>query len=252
MMNHTPDIRDVFICYTSKDREQYVTPFIQELSKSGISYWVDIGEIGWGDIIFKKINEGLEISRYVVVFLSQHFMGRNWPEAELASALSLENAKGETVVLPIIIGDQKAILERYPLLRGKSYTRWDRGLSSITGELKQRIRSAAVTTTRTAQNRSLPHIKAFHAQDTQDLPKEHLYPSKDILREFASYGGMLNALNDPREQSDLALFLLDSFSKILIGMYHLLSEEQSRKIRISHTLLDYLNDLSSRRKDENT
>ena len=118
------EVRDVFLSHASVDKESYVRPFAEELSAKGISYWLDEAEIRWGDRITKKINEGLCSSRYVVVFLSQSFLGRNWPEIELESALNKENSLGQTIVLPLIIGEPAPILQRYPLLSGKLYLEW--------------------------------------------------------------------------------------------------------------------------------
>ena len=89
--------KDVFLCHTSEDKKRYVTPFVKGLKKEGITYWVDKAEIKWGENIIKRINDGLEISRFVVVFLSQNFIGGHWAEKELMSALSKENT---SVVIP--------------------------------------------------------------------------------------------------------------------------------------------------------
>lgn len=105
-----PPRRDVFLSHATVDTEDYVRPFASELDGRCISYWLDEAEVRWGDKISLKINEGLRRSDFVVVFLSDAFVGRNWTEAELASALSRENAEGRTVVLPILIGDANKVL----------------------------------------------------------------------------------------------------------------------------------------------
>lgn len=94
------DTRDVFICHAGSDKDEFVRPFVQALRKKAITYWLDEVEIGWGNKITEKINSGLAISRYVVVFLSQSFLQRNWPQAELESALNQESSTREVVVLP--------------------------------------------------------------------------------------------------------------------------------------------------------
>ena len=101
--------RDVFLSHASPDKEKYVYPFIEALNTRGISYWVDEGEVLWGDSISRKINEGLIISTYVVVFLSMEFLNRNWPRTELESALSHENTKGQVVVFPILIASKDEV-----------------------------------------------------------------------------------------------------------------------------------------------
>jgi hypothetical protein len=113
-----------------------VRPFAEELKKRGISYWLDEAEIKWGDRITKEINLGLSRARFVVVFLSINFLGRNWPEAELGAALSKENTQGQTIVLPLVIGDPKIVLQHYPLLGDKMYLRWTSPPTSIVDHLE--------------------------------------------------------------------------------------------------------------------
>lgn len=128
--------RDVFIAHASEDKPGYVRPLAHELKRREISYWLDEAEIKWGDRITKRIEDGLRQSDYVIVVLSNNFLGRNWPEAELGAALNRENSYGETIVLPLIVDDAEAILSNYPLLRDKLYLHWDKGLPGIVDSLK--------------------------------------------------------------------------------------------------------------------
>ena len=132
-------MKDVFLSHASPDKEQYVRPFAHELDHKNITYWLDEAEIKWGEKITSKINTGLKQSEYVVVFISKAFVGRHWPESELASALNKENSEGRTVVLPIIIGDAKPLLKEYPLLRDKFYLRWNMGVKALVSELENMI-----------------------------------------------------------------------------------------------------------------
>lgn len=108
---------------------------MEALRARGITYWIDEAEICWGDKITKKINEGLAVSRYVVVLLTQSFLNRNWPQAELESALNLETSTGEVVVLPLLVAPQEIVFKQYPLLRDKLYLRWEEGLNAIVTKL---------------------------------------------------------------------------------------------------------------------
>ena len=127
--------RKAFLSHAHLDKSDYVLPLARELDKLGVSYWLDEAEIAWGERITTKINDGLARSEFVVVFLSDAFVGRNWTEAELGAALGRENAEGRALVLPIMIGDAPRLLLRYPLLRDKKYLTWDLGVSTIAGEL---------------------------------------------------------------------------------------------------------------------
>lgn len=123
--------KDIFICHASGDKEQYVYPFVTAIREHGITYWLDEAEIGWGAGITRKINEGIGVAKYVVVFLTDSFLHRNWPQVELGSALNLEASTSETVVLPLLIAPAESIFNKYPLLRDKLYLKWDDGLLRI-------------------------------------------------------------------------------------------------------------------------
>lgn len=89
--------KQVFLSHATADKELYVVPFARKLDEAGISYWLDEAEIKWGDKIGQKINDGLNKSYFVVVFLTPSFVGRNWTETELSAALNRENDEGRVV-----------------------------------------------------------------------------------------------------------------------------------------------------------
>src|SRR5947209_5460884 len=109
--------RDVFLCHATADKNMYVHPFAEALEANGITYWLDEAEIGWGDRISSKINDGLARSSYVVVFLTAAFLDRHWPQTELGSALNLEASSGQVIVLPIMVAPDTDVFRQYPLLR---------------------------------------------------------------------------------------------------------------------------------------
>jgi hypothetical protein len=131
------DKRDVFLSHASEDKSQFVRPLAEALDKARISYWIDEAEIKWGDSITKGLNDGLRKSQYVIVFLSDQFLGKKWPEAELGAALSKENSRGHTVVLPLLTSDLKDVYDRYPLLQDKMCLQWSEGIPTIVTHLKR-------------------------------------------------------------------------------------------------------------------
>jgi len=139
-MNET-ERRDVFLSHTTADKISFVQPLAYKLDERGITYWLDEAEIAWGERISLAINRGLQASRYVLVFLSESFVGRRWPETELSAALARENTEGITVVLPLLIGEPETLLSKYPLLRDKAYLTWNvKDISSIADSLLDLIR----------------------------------------------------------------------------------------------------------------
>ncbi len=133
------EVRDVFICHAGEDKAAVVEPLIGALDAARISYWHDRAEIRWGDSLTGKVNEGLRVSRYVIVVLSPAFMGKHWPERELNAALNMEAATGEVKVLPLLVGEVNAMLKQFPLLNDKLYLIWDGKVESIIAALQSRF-----------------------------------------------------------------------------------------------------------------
>jgi HEAT repeat protein len=117
------ETRDVFICHSSADKEEYVRPLAAALDGI-VDYWLDEAEIRWGDSIAQRVTEGLSSSRFVLVCLSRDFVGRTWPEKEMNTALSMESEDGVVRVLPLILSDKEHVRGSYPLLHDKKYIVW--------------------------------------------------------------------------------------------------------------------------------
>lgn len=134
--------KDVFLCHATVDKNLIVNPISEGLEKAGISCWYDEAEIQWGDSITQKVNEGLMISRYVIVVLSSNFIKKKWPQRELNAALNIESASGEVRVLALLVGtDQERadILANYPLLNDKKFLTWNKDIDEIVSALKMRL-----------------------------------------------------------------------------------------------------------------
>ena len=136
------EMRDIFICHASEDKEEIVRPMVEAFNQVDISCWYDEAEIRWGDSITEKVNEGLRISRYVIVVFSTTFIEKNWPNRELNAVLNLEASSGQVKVLPLLVGSSKeisAIIKKYPLLNDKRYLPWDGDLRKIVNEILTRL-----------------------------------------------------------------------------------------------------------------
>jgi len=134
--------KDVFICHASEDKSDIIKPLVAAFKREGISYWYDKAEIKWGDSIIEKVNEGLRISRYVIVVISKSFLSKNWPKRELNSVLNVEASTGKVRVLPLILGTdevKKDIFKKYPLLNDKAYLTWENDAQKIIDALKVRL-----------------------------------------------------------------------------------------------------------------
>lgn len=136
-------LQDLFISHASADKPRYVQPLADCLADRKITFWLDNVEIGWGDSIPLKVNEGLRQSRFVLLCLSSQFVRRSWPEAELASALAIQNATGQKRVLPLILNSKEFVLQTYPLLASLSYREYPETPDILAAEIAGLVRPAA-------------------------------------------------------------------------------------------------------------
>src|SRR5712691_10866616 len=78
---HT-DQYDCFVSYAGEDRD-LVVALVDALQRMKIRIWWDKGQIRLGDRLSQKIDEGLSLSRYGLVIISDSFVAKRWTEAEL-------------------------------------------------------------------------------------------------------------------------------------------------------------------------
>lgn len=107
----------IFLSHTSDDK-----PFVRQLRKDLLNHgvprvWLDEAEIEIGDSLITKIDEGIELSRYIAIVLSGKSVKAPWVRKELDLAMNREIASGEVVVLPILY--EKCDLPGF--LKGKMY-----------------------------------------------------------------------------------------------------------------------------------
>lgn len=151
-------MKDVFICHASKDKELIVNPLAAALEEHGISYWLDIEEILWGDSITEKINEGLRNSTYFIVVFTETFISRNWPKIELTSQIHREASSGKRKILPLFACDPESkqqILDEFQLISDKMYLSWDDGINHIIRQL-QRLLNKQPSTPTQSKRRTIP------------------------------------------------------------------------------------------------
>lgn len=131
---------DVFISHASEDKESFVKEFCEHLASENIKYWYDSNEIGWGESVIRKINQGLANSKFAIIVLSKSFIAKKWTNSELEAVLNIETNTGNVRVLPLMLGsaeDIDIIIKKYPLLTTKRYLKVSDGLNIIVDNLKK-------------------------------------------------------------------------------------------------------------------
>lgn len=91
---------DVFISHASEDKDAVVRPLAEALREGGLKVWFDEFELGIGDSLRRKIDQGLSRSRFGVVVLSRDFFGKGWTNYELDGIVT-KTVSGDQVLLPI-------------------------------------------------------------------------------------------------------------------------------------------------------
>jgi len=91
---------DVFVSHASEDKDSFVRPLADALTKSGLEVWYDEATLTVGDRLREAIDRGLARSRYGIVVLSRNFFAKKWPREEL-EGLSTKEISGVKVILPI-------------------------------------------------------------------------------------------------------------------------------------------------------
>ncbi|MFC2138125.1 SiaC family regulatory phosphoprotein, partial [Bacteroidota bacterium] len=106
----------VFISHSKKDRE-LALKIAEDLQKNSIEIWIDEWEIFVGDTIIKKLQEGINQCKFMVILVTKNSNSSNWVEKEWQTILQEEIINNQVKLLPVK-GDN---CEIPVFLRGKKY-----------------------------------------------------------------------------------------------------------------------------------
>jgi len=134
---------DVFVSHASDDKAGFVNALVDALRTVPLMVWFDEFEIGLGDILTKRIDEGLTSSRFGVVVLSKAFFAKKWPRAELDALANKEISGGRKVLLPIWCDIEHDEVAHYsPLLAAKLAARSSDGIDAIVKRIVAEVRKS--------------------------------------------------------------------------------------------------------------
>ena len=140
MVNIPESEFDAFISHASEDKDEFVRPLAERLSKSGIRIWYDEHELQVGDSLREAIERGLAHSNYGIVVLSPHFFAKRWPQREL-SGLTAREHNGRKVVLPVWFNLTFEDVEKSaPMLADRIAARSQDGMDAVVQGLMKVIR----------------------------------------------------------------------------------------------------------------
>ena len=113
-MTAPPFKYDVFLSHNHADKPQ-VRRLAERLKAAGVRVWFDEWVIQAGDIIALKVDEGLELSRVLLLCISPAALASGWVALERSTAIHRDPANAGRRFIPLLLGDcaLPATLQRY-------------------------------------------------------------------------------------------------------------------------------------------
>ncbi len=158
---------DVFISHASEDKAEIARPIYAACEKLGLKVFLDEDHIGWGESFTKKINTALGAARTILVVVSNQSISKDWPLAEINTALSFE-VEGKKTVIPLMVG--KPDLTRLPLIRAKRWIDWTGNPAAVAKELYDVVKHVQPTDRGDNGGASVPQIPASSPPPVVQLP----------------------------------------------------------------------------------
>jgi hypothetical protein len=106
----------VFVSHSSQDKA-FVEKLVADLTAHAIPVWYDKLDLGVGESVPGRINDGLTKSRYFLIVLSPAALASAWVREELNAGLMKQVTLGGTFVIPVLYKD----CEVPPLLAHRRY-----------------------------------------------------------------------------------------------------------------------------------
>src|SRR5262245_26870833 len=94
--------RSIFLCHNRHDKP-FVRRVNRELTKTGISTWLDEAEILPGDLLLEELEHGMHSMDYLGVFISPDSIRSQWVKKELNVALTREIEGRKVRVIPLLL-----------------------------------------------------------------------------------------------------------------------------------------------------
>jgi RNA-directed DNA polymerase len=139
-MVYGADDFDVFLSHASEDKAEIARPIFEACQKAGLKAFLDQEHIGWGESFTNKINTALGAARTVLVIVSSNSVSKDWPLAEINTALAFEVERKKRVVA-LIVGNPD--LSKLPLIKAKKYLVWTGDPTPVVLALKAANRAEA-------------------------------------------------------------------------------------------------------------
>ena len=151
---------DLFISYASEDIDA-IRPLVQALRANGLNVWFDQSEIRIGDDWRRRMDDGMEHSRFALIVFSPAFFDKDWTQYELDNFITARTL-GERAILPIYhnVSNQE-VAEHVPALRTVASLPLSTPLDQLVSEIVAKVRDETSRPT-TAQPERVPTASGGH------------------------------------------------------------------------------------------
>jgi hypothetical protein len=95
---------DVFISYGTSD-QAWVRIFADHLNQAGLEVFYDEWEIGPGDVLVHRLDEGIRTSRSGILVVSPTSLSRSWVMEEYAAMLTRAIEGLQQRLIPVLVGE---------------------------------------------------------------------------------------------------------------------------------------------------
>lgn len=174
---------DIFICHVGGDKKTIVFPIVEACRKIGVRCWFDPHESQWGEDIGFRIFEGCRKSGFMLLIVSESWLGVGLPFKEIGVVIDSEINEVGVKVLPLYVGDRASLTREVPILSNKLGIDWNNNPDEIAAALQQRL-GGSVTTDSTPAERSAPYIPKIGGK-ISDRDRDRFV--RDAFRVMADY-----------------------------------------------------------------
>ena len=91
----------LFMSHASDDKEAFVVPLCDELTKLGLKVWLDKERVSGGNGLSEAVRDGLSGSRFGVTVLSEHYFDKSWTREEFDALHAMQMSKRRRHILPV-------------------------------------------------------------------------------------------------------------------------------------------------------
>jgi len=109
-------MKDLFISHSSKDKPE-VKKFVTQLQDLGITVWFDENDLEPGDPLVGSIQEGIDQSSFLAIWITKEALNSGWVEKEWTSKYLEEVSHGIIKVIPCLAEDCHDLMP--PFLKNK-------------------------------------------------------------------------------------------------------------------------------------